>query len=139
MTDTPGTATGWRSATVLAPAAAAALAVATGWAVAHPPPGSAAPTAAPHVVPVERTAVDRVDVRLHRQALAAQDRVVHLTRVLHRVQARTRALRDAPLRVGGVSTGGYAAGRGGGVSVPAPPVAAAPAPAPASHTSTGAS
>jgi len=82
---------------------------------------------------VDRTAVDRIDVRLHRQALAAQDRVVHLTRVLHRVQASTRALRHAPLRVGSVSAGG----RGGGVSVPAPPVAAAPAPA--SHTSTGAS
>ena len=137
MTDSRGTSAGWRTAVVLAPAAAAALAVATGWAVAHPPEGSA--TSAPKAAaPAADTAVDHTDIRLHRQALAAQARVVALTKALHRLRARTDALRSAPLPgAGGGGSVTVSSGGGGSVSVAAPPVAAAPAPA--THTSTGAS
>ena len=138
MTDSRGTSAGWRTAVVLAPAAAAALAVATGWAVAHPPEGSATSVAVPEAAPAADPAVDHTDIRLHRQALAAQARVVALTKALHRLRARTDALRSAPLPgAGGGGSVTVSSGGGGSVSVAAPPVAAAPAPA--THTSTGAS
>lgn len=139
MTDTRGPATGWLAAAVLAPAAAGALALGTGWAVAHPPRDqavAAAPTATTADDP--DALLDRTDARLHQQALAAQDRVVHLTRALHRLRARARALRSAPLPgAGGRGVAATRSSGGGTVSVPAPPVVAAPAPA--THTSTGAS
>ena len=138
MTDARGTSAGWRTAVVLAPAAAAALAVATGWAVAHPPEGSATSVTTPEAAPAADPAVDHTDIRLHRQALAAQARVVALTKALHRLRARTDALRSAPLPgAGGGGSVTVSSGGGGSVSVAAPPVAAAPAPA--THTSTGAS
>ena len=139
MTDPRGTSAGWRTAVVLAPAAAAALAVATGWAVAHPPEGSASTASAPTAAaPAADPAVDHTDIRLHRQALAAQARVVALTKALHRLRARTDALRSAPLPgAGGGGSVTVSSSGGGSVSVAAPPVAAAPAPA--THTSTGSS
>jgi outer membrane protein TolC len=139
MTDPRRSTSGLLAVVVLAPAAAGALAVGTGWALAHPPRHQAvaagsAVTAAdePHL------AVDRTDARLHQQALTAQRRVEQLTRALHHLRARAEALRAAPLPGAGAS--GFApgpSGVGGGVSVPAPPVATAPRPA--THTSTGAS
>jgi hypothetical protein len=147
MTEPRSSSAGWRTAAVLAPAAAAALAVTTGWAMAHPPEGSAttAPPLAPQVAPAPDPTVDRGEARLHRQALAAQGRVGHLTRTLQQLRARTEALRAAPLEVLAAASPDGAStprtGGGGGVSVPAPPAPAAPAPAPApaTHTSTGAS
>jgi hypothetical protein len=144
MTEPRSTTAGWRTAAVLAPAAAAALAVTTGWAMAHPPEGPAttAPPLAPQVASAPDPTVDRDEARLHQQALAAQGRVGHLTRTLQRLRARTGALQAEPLEVvAAASPVGATMPRssgGGGVSVPAPPVPA-PAPAPATHTSTGAS
>jgi hypothetical protein len=139
MTDIRRSTTGWLAVAVLAPAATGALAVGTGWALAHPPREQAVAAGSAITAADERDlVVDRSEARLHRQALAAQDRVAHLTRVVHRLRARAEALRAAPLPGAGVS--GFAAppsSGGGRVSVPAPPVAAAPAPA--THTSTGAS
>ena len=138
MTDTPRTAAGWRPP--------------SSWPPLRPPRSRWPPAGRwrtrrrvqrrrPHRSsprgPRGATAVDHTDIRLHRQALAAQARVVQLTRALHRLRARTGALRAAPLRACGGSGGGYAAGAGRRGVRPGPPVAAAPAPA--THTSTGAS
>jgi hypothetical protein len=139
MTDTPRSTTGWLAVAVLAPAAAGALAVGTGWALAHPPRDQAVASGATSAAADEADLpLDRTDARLHQQALAAQRRVEHLTRALHHVRARAEALRAAPLPGAGASGFAARASSGGGnVSVPAPPVATAPRPA--THTSTGAS
>lgn len=146
MTEQRGSSAGWRTTAMVAPAAAAAFAVATGWAVQHPP--ATASTSTPATVstpaaPVEPPfAVDRAQVSLQNRAQALHSRVTRLERVLARLRARTEAVRQAPLPAGGsgaqpgtgVSAPGYS---GGGSAVAPPPVAAAPAPA--THTSTGAS
>jgi hypothetical protein len=138
MTDTSRSASGLLAVALMAPAAAGALAVGTGWALAHPPRDQAVASGATSTAADEPDlALGRTDARLHQQALAAQRRVEHLTRALHHLRARAEALRAAPLPGAG---GGFAAptsSGGSSVSVPAPPVAAAPRPA--THTSTGAS
>lgn len=147
MTEVRGTAAGWRTAAVMAPVAAAALAMATGWALENQPvtEGSATPTAvaAAPARPAEELVLDRVDAALQQRALSTRARVVALTRAIARTQARIEAVRSAPLPGAGGSSGGSTVVRSpgsGGGSVPAPPAhPAAPAPAPASHTSTGAS
>jgi len=138
MTDAPRTTSGLLAVVVLAPAAAGALAVGTGWALAHPPRDQAVAAGSAVTAADEPQAVDRSDALLHQQALTAQRRVEHLTRALHHLRARAEALRVAPLP--GAGSSGFTArpsSGGGGVSVPAPPVASAPRPA--THTSTGAS
>jgi len=138
MTDAPRTTSGLLAVVVLAPAAAGALAVGTGWALAHPPRDQAVAAGSAVTAADEPQAVDRSDALLHQQALTAQRRVEHLTRALHHLRARAEALRAAPLPGAGAS--GFVAppsSGGGSVSVPAPPVATAPRPA--THTSTGAS
>jgi outer membrane protein TolC len=138
MTDTRRSTTEWLTVAVLAPATAGALAVGTGWALAHPPRDQQSVTAGSAMTVADEPDAlpDRTEARLHQRALAAQDRVAHLTRTLHRLRARADALRSAPLP-GASSSGVAATPAGGTVSVPAPPVPAAPAPA--THTSTGAS
>ena len=138
MTDAPRTTSGLLAVVVLAPAAAGALAVGTGWALAHPPRDQAVAAGSAVTAADEPQAVDRSDALLHQQALTAQRRVEHLTRALHQLRARAEALRAAPLA--GAGSSGFTArpsSGGGSVSVPAPPVASAPRPA--THTSTGAS
>ena len=138
MTDAPRTTSGLLAVVVLAPAAAGALAVGTGWALAHPPRDQAVAAGSAVTAADEPQAVDRSDALLHQQALTAQRRVEHLTRALHHLRARAEALRAAPLP--GAGSSGFTArpsSGGGSVSVPAPPVASAPRPA--THTSTGAS
>jgi hypothetical protein len=146
MTERLGSTAGWRTAAVVAPAAAAALALATGWALQHPPATAASSPAAPAAPagPADEAPFgsDHSDLTLQQRALAERARVVRLTQRLRKVQARTTAERSAP--VGAVSSGGtgYLSTAGGGsVSVAAPPapVARAATPAPATHTSTGAS
>ena len=133
MTEPRGAGAHWGAAVVVAPATAALLALATGWAVAHDPtpqPAAAAPAA-----PVARTDGDnhpqRATLTLQHRARAERAYVVALHRQLVRLQKQIAAVRKAPIP------------SGGGVSVPAPPrvaaAAPAPAPAPATHTSTGAS
>ncbi len=139
MTDSRRPASGLLAVALMAPAAAGALAVGTGWALAHPPRDQAVASGATSTAADEPDLpLGRTDARLHQQALAAQRRVEHLTRALHHLRARAEALRAAPLPGAGGS--GFAAPTstgGSSVSVPAPPVAAAPRPA--THTSTGAS
>jgi len=138
MTDARRSTSGLLAVVVLAPAAAGALAVGTGWALAHPPRDQAVAAGSAVTAADEPQAVDRSDALLHQQALTAQRRVEHLTRALHQLRARAEALRAAPLA--GAGSSGFTAqpsSGGGSVSVPAPPVASAPRPA--THTSTGAS
>ena len=139
MTDTRRSTSGLLAVVVLAPAAAGALAVGTGWALAHPPQDQAVAAGSTVTAADEPLlAVDRADARLHQEALTAQRRVEHLTRALHHLRARAEALRAAPLPGAGAS--GFVpppSSSGGSVSMPAPPVATAPRPA--THTSTGAS
>ena len=139
MTDARRSTSGLLAVVVLAPAAAGALAVGTGWALAHPPRDQAvAAGSAVTAADEPHQAVDRTGALLHQQALTAQRRVEHLTRALHQLRARAEALRAAPLA--GAGSSGFTArpsSGGGSVSVPAPPVASAPRPA--THTSTGAS
>jgi hypothetical protein len=76
--------------------------------------------------------------------MTEQASVIHLQKMLNRLNRRTRALARAPLPgFGGGSSGGGAVSAGGSaggsISVAAPPrVQSAPAP-PATHGSTGAS
>ena len=139
---------GWRTTAVVAPAAAAAFAVATGWALQHPP--EAVPASAPAVVTGPAAAaeppfaVDRAQVALQDRAQLLHGRVVRLERVLARLRARTEAVRQAPLPAfaggpGAQPAAGTSVGRTSGGGSVAPPPVAAPAPAPATHTSTGAS
>ena len=144
MTEVLGRAAGWRTAAVVAPAAAVVLALATGWALQHPPATGASSTPAPAspVAPAEAAPFgsDHSALTLRRRALAEQARVERLTAMLRQVQARTKAVRSAP--VGAVSFGGpgYVSTPGGGsVSVAGPPTPVVRAAAPATHTSTGAS
>lgn len=147
MTEPRGVSAGWRTTAVVAPAAAAAFAVATGWAVQHPPATaatastSAAATTGSPAAPVEPPfEVDRTQVSLQSRAQSLHARVTRLERALARLRARTEALRQAPLQAGGSGAqpgAGPTGYSGGGGSVAPPPVAAAPAPA--THTSTGAS
>ena len=119
MTEHRSGAAGWRTAAAVAPAAAAALAMSTGWALAHPPEGSATPVQ-PQAAPAADPALNRVDLRRHQEALDARARVEHLSRVLHRLR-----------------TGGSTPPLPAAPAAPAPEPA--PAPAPATDTSTGAS
>jgi hypothetical protein len=144
MTERPSGA-GWRTAALVGPAAAAVLAVTTGWAMEHQPAAasSAAPTPVapePSQVVTRPVALDRTDLALQQRALTERARVVRLTKALRRLRAHTEAVTSAPLGVGP----GPAPATTGGVSVAAAPVPApaAPrpaAPAPTAHTSTGAS
>jgi hypothetical protein len=143
MTEATGRGTGWGTLAVVAPAAAVALAAATGWAIANPPltpdapaaaagPAGAADDLSPDQGP--GSAVDKPLVRLEREALAERARVVRLEKRLHRINARTSAVARTPLPP--------AAGSSRAGSVAAPPRVApvpAPNPAPPTHTSTGAS
>lgn len=142
----------WGTVAVVAPLAAAALAVATGWGVAHPPASSGKATstgqesdaAGQAVAAAEDSAgLDKSMLVLEQTATSEQARVLRLQKILHHLQARAQAVSRAPLPGGG---GGYStpltAARGsGGGAVAAPPrvSAQAAAPAPATHTSTGAS
>ena len=136
MTEPRGAGAHWGAAVVVAPATAALLTVATGWAIGHDP--SPKPVAAP-TAPVARSAADghprRAALTLQQRAEAERAYVVAQHRRLSRLQAQLAAVRRAPVPSAPVASGGY---------VPAPPRAAAapapaPAPAPATHTSTGAS
>lgn len=143
----------WGTAAFVAPLAAVALAAATGWGVAHPPAASGKNTTADKpsdagpadraVAAGQQTAgLDKSGLALQQQASTEQARVVRLQKVLNRVNARTRALANAPLPgfSGGSSTV-RTVSSGGTITVAAPPrVSTAPAPAaPATHASTGAS
>jgi hypothetical protein len=162
MTEPRGTSAGWRTAAVVAPAAAAAFALATGWAIEHPPESSDTGTSAAQTAQAAQPAqaaqaaqpaqadfrLERAGVALHRRALVTRSRVAHLNRVLTRLQARTEAIRIAALpHLDGGSSGSSGSGSsavrtsggGGSATIPAPPGARAPARAPATHTSTGAS
>ncbi len=153
MTDARGVRAHWGAAAVVAPAAAATLALATGWALQHDPtpakplaPGAPAAAAALAEAPNHP---QRVDLTLHARAVAERARVVTLQRRLARLRTRLDAVRKAPVPSwrafsGGAISGGTGAVRGsssggGSVSVPAPPHLSAPAPAPAAHASTGGS
>lgn len=157
MTEPVGRSARWGTIVVVAPLAAAALAVATSWGVTHPPVASGQSSstgqASAPAVPAghedsagqDTAYLDKSVLALQQQALTERGRVIRLQRILDRVNARTRAVARAPLTgVGDSSSTGRSAsaGSGGGGSVAAPPrVAAAPAraAAPATHTSTGAS
>jgi hypothetical protein len=135
MTEPRGAGAHWGAAVVVAPATAALLAVATGWALEHDPSPQPAAAAAP-AAPVARTGDDhpqRAALTLQQRAEAERAYVVTLHRRLARLHAQLAAVRRAPVP---------SVPSGGGAAVPAPPRAAAapaPAPAPATHTSTGAS
>ena len=152
------TARGWSSLAVIGPAAAAALAFATGWAMQHQPHPAVAATPQPPASHRDQFTVDHQNLALTRQAMLEQERVQKLERALRRVQNNADALRKAPLpRIGSSSgldgsAGGYTAPSrsGGGVSAPiakvaplpaapAPAPAPAPKPAPVVHTKSGAS
>jgi hypothetical protein len=150
MPEPVGRSARWGTVAVVAPLAAAALAVATSWGVAHPPgsSGTAASTgqesdaAGQAVADGEDSAgLDKTMLALEQAATSERARVLRLQKILHRLQARTRAVSRAPLSGGG---GGYSTplttvGGAGGGTVAAPPRVSALAPAPATHTSTGAS
>ena len=126
----------WGALAVVAPAAAVALAAATGWAIANPPATSGTSAVAPvgSVGGEQGGAVDKPLASLQQLAVAERARVIRLQQRLHRINARTQAIAHAP-----VPGAAGASSRGGGhVSAP-PPVVAAPRPLPGTHTSTGAS
>ena len=150
MTDPRRGTAHWGAAAVVAPAAAAALALATGWALQHDPTASqhaaaASPARSPQSHPV------RADLDLNARALGERDRVVALQRTLARVRAKVESVRTAPVPSWRSFTGGGSGGStyvggssgssrssgGGTVRVAAPPRVSAPRPA--THTSTGAS
>lgn len=142
MTEPAGRSARWGTLAVVAPLAAAALAAATGWGVAHPPAmsGTNASEAGLSAGQTGAAAQDTAgfDKSLHalqQQASTQQARVVRLQKMLNRLHAQTRALARAPL-TGAIGSGSVSAG--GTVSVAAPPRVTA-APAPATHASTGAS
>jgi hypothetical protein len=153
MTEPVGRSARWGTAAVVAPLAAAALAAATGWGVAHQPSasgknspqssGTAASAGRAVAAGQEPAALDKSLIALQQQASTEQARVIRLQKILNRLNAHTRALARAPLPGynGASSAGGSVsvAGSGGaGAAVAAPPPVVA-APAPATHTSTGAS
>jgi hypothetical protein len=145
MTELRGSSATWRTAAVAAPAAAAAFALVTGWALEHPPQSAgtsavAAPAAQAVVAPDVDIRNARIEIALDRRAEAAQARVAHLTRALARLRASTEQARHAPLRRrGSRSAVVRSSGGGGSAAVPAPPAARAAARAPVAHTTTGAS
>lgn len=142
MTEPVGRSARWGTVAVVAPLAAAALAVATGWGVAHPPASSGKTSSTGQESDAAGQAMaagedsyglDKSMLVLQRTAAAEQARVIRLEKLLDRLQARTRALARAPLPSSGAATAG------GGVAAPPRVSAQAPAPRPATHTSTGAS
>jgi hypothetical protein len=141
MTESLGRSTRWGTAAVVAPAAAAALALATGWAVANQPHPSGPPAAKPAAAQQGQRQIDHRVLDLSRQAQAQLGRVSRLERALRRLNARAEAVRRAPLpSSGGASSGGgtvLASSGGSSGSVPGPPVVSAPQPA--AHASTGGS
>jgi hypothetical protein len=143
MTERLGNAAGWRTAALVAPAAAAALAVATGWALQHPPApaASSTPAQATPVAPAETApfGADHGELTLHERALAERARVVRLTTMLRKVQARTKAVRSAALDGGSTGYAGPSGAASVRVAAPPAPVARHSASAPATHTTTGAS
>ncbi len=131
---------GWRTAAVVAPAAAAAFAFATGWAMEHPPESSAATDTSTQAAPAgEKPAADpKADQALRRRAAAAQERVARLKATLARLEERHASVKESTASAtsrGSVSRSPDNAA----AAVPEPPSAPAPAPAPAADTSTGAS
>jgi hypothetical protein len=150
MTKPLGRRARWGSVALVAPLAAGALAAATSWGVAHQPatsgtsssPGEASDDGVQAVSAVQETqGRDKSLVALQKQASTEQARVIRLQHILHRVNARTRALALAPIPGyhGASSTGSVSVGSSSaGGTVAAPPRGVA-APAPATHASTGAS
>lgn len=127
----------WGALAVVAPIAGVALAAATGWAIANPPATSGTPAVAPvdTVGQQQGGAVDKPLASLQQRAVTERARVIRLQQTLHRINAWTQAIAQAP-----VPGAAGASSRGGGhVSIAPPPVVAAPGPVPGTHTSTGAS
>lgn len=144
MTDRFGRSARWGTAAIVAPLAAAALAVATSWGVAHPPDSSGKNTSSDKpsddagrtpVTGHEPRGIDKSMLVLQRTATAEQVRVIRLQKRLHLLHARTRALSRAPLPSSREASAGGVVAAPPRVSAQAP----APAPAPATHASTGAS
>jgi hypothetical protein len=149
MTEPVGRSARWGTVALVAPLAAAALAGATSWGIAHPPASSGKSTSTDQGSNAagqaaaggeETRKLDKSMLVLQRTATNEQARVIRLQKILNRLHARTRALSHAPLPgSGGVSSTSPASAGGVGVAAPPRVSAQAPAPAPATHTSTGAS
>lgn len=149
MTEPVGRSARWGPVAIVAPLAAAALAGATSWGVAHPPgsTGNATSTGQESAAAGQAVADGEDSVGLDKSMLVMEQtatreraRVLRLQKILHRLQARTQAVSRAPLSGGGgYSSPLTAVGGSGGGAVAAPPRVSALAPVPATHASTGAS
>ncbi|MDQ1628851.1 MAG: hypothetical protein QOI54_2595 [Actinomycetota bacterium] len=146
MTDARGSAAHWGVAAVVAPAAAAAMALSTGWALQHDPTASSTPVSAAPAAATPHSRLSRSDLALSQAAVAERARVLRLDRTLARLRGQLAAVRQAPLPSRqSLGSGGSTVSRvlprsSGTVHVARPPVVRRPAPAaPKAHTKTGAS
>lgn len=151
MTKPLGRSARWGTVALVAPLAAGALAAATSWGVTHQPATSGTSSAPREASEDGVQAVSAVQeaqgrdkslIALQKQASNEHARVIRMQQILHRVNARTRALARTPIpgyRGVAPSTRSLSLGSSSaGTTVAAPPRVAA-APAPATHASTGAS
>lgn len=148
MTEPRGSRARWSVAAVVAPAAAAAFAGSTGWALAHPPDTGGSPSAAAGTA-AEQTASYREVVALQAQVAERQARLAALADAVRTARKQAATLAAAPQAGGesyssgsaqasaGGNTRGSSAGSTAGTSGQVTQVA--PPPPPPTHTSTGAS